>query len=389
MNRWRGTRLPLLPRDFCKPGSSNGRRPLSLTAAASLPLARDCELTYLIDMAEIQPLDRLGPTVDAPPLGPGPQPVHVSSPLEALEAKGTPAAAAPQHFRELTDSSITAFEHDWRLHATKGRDGNAVEPPLRSSFDQRQNTLTLSFSDKSMNEHSVTIGVEGQQSVGRFTASEIAPGAYRLGDPAFGEHGAWLGHGSHDVADIPEGWASVPIRNADGANVIAAHSGASSIVNGADVMVHGGGSGLAKPFAPDQPLERTYACIRGHNKDVLAIAQLVQGSGGSIPLEVESGVQSLQRSMDDGKTWAAIPSGLGMKGTVTKIEDGIVHQHAGRSEFLYKASDLEAAGFAAADMRGQQMYIGADRQGQASVMTGQEYDAGRSHGQTYQLEHAR
>lgn len=103
MNRWRGTRLPLLPRDFCKPGSSNGRRPLSLTAAASLPLARDCELTYLIDMAEIQPLDRLGPTVDAPPLGPGPQPVHVSSPLEALEAKGTPAAAAPQHFRERTD----------------------------------------------------------------------------------------------------------------------------------------------------------------------------------------------------------------------------------------------------------------------------------------------
>lgn len=64
--------MPLLPRDFCKPGSSNGRRPLSLTAAASLPLARDCELTYLIDMAEIQPLGRLGPTVDAPPLGPGP-----------------------------------------------------------------------------------------------------------------------------------------------------------------------------------------------------------------------------------------------------------------------------------------------------------------------------
>lgn len=111
-----------------------------------------------------------------------------------------------------------------------------------------------------MNEHSVTIGVEGQQSVGRFTASEIAPGAYRLGDPAFGEHGAWLGHGSHDVADIPEGWASVPIRNADGANVIAAHSGASSIVKRG--RCHGAwwrlGAGKA---VRTRSTTRTYLCV--------------------------------------------------------------------------------------------------------------------------------
>jgi RHS repeat-associated protein len=40
--------------------------------------------------------------------------------------------------------------------------------------------------------------------------------------------------------------------------------------------IHGGGKGLAKPLAPDQPLIPTHGCTRGHNQDVKRLADAIK-----------------------------------------------------------------------------------------------------------------
>lgn len=315
------------------------------------------------------------------PATPADLPFAAQSKPDALQASLPISALPPEPlpFRELIDPSMAKFTSYWRLHNM---------PDLRATFNQRESSLTISFSDSNRDEHSVSLWV-GESSVGRFSAMQIAPGQYHLGDPSF-YGGAWEGHGRDTPrADQAEGWASIPIRNADGKNVVAAYnSGAPDssrvITDGGDVMYHGGGTGLPDYAAPRQSeLEPTLACVRGFNADVLAVAELVKHSGGSIPLEIESGRQSIMRSKDNGATWSEIPPNLGMLGTIKRIEDGIAYQNAGRAEFRYKVADLEAAGFPANQLVGRSMYIGTDSQGQSVVLDSKEYLAGREHGQQY------
>lgn len=50
--------------------------------------------------------------------------------------------------------------------------------------------------------------------------------------------------------------------------------------------IHGGGSGLADPFAPRQGWVPTYGCLRMQNEDGEALSRMIIDAGNAVPLEV-------------------------------------------------------------------------------------------------------
>lgn len=52
--------------------------------------------------------------------------------------------------------------------------------------------------------------------------------------------------------------------------------------------IHGGGSDLDDPFAPEQGWEATYGCGRMQNKDLLELVALMRQYGGEVKAEVRA-----------------------------------------------------------------------------------------------------
>ena len=51
--------------------------------------------------------------------------------------------------------------------------------------------------------------------------------------------------------------------------------------------IHGGGSDLEDPYAPEQGFEATYGCLRMLNRDGEELSQMIIDNGNAIPLKVQ------------------------------------------------------------------------------------------------------
>jgi YD repeat-containing protein len=147
-------------------------------------------------------------------------------------------------------------------------------------FNQTTSQLTLYFGSGGQPAEQVTVNV-GESSVRPFSAKDISPGDYTLGDPTWSATGVYKDDGSQVEPGV--GTASIPLRSASGANDIVANDGS----HHDNVMFHGGGSALgAKAFDPDQKLMPTLGCVRMHNADATALANAVLHDGGTMDLGI-------------------------------------------------------------------------------------------------------
>jgi hypothetical protein len=85
-----------------------------------------------------------------------------------------------------------------------------------------------------------------------------------------------------DPPEPPYGYFFIPIGDD--------HTGDMSEHGRAGIGIHGGGSDLPNPFAPQQGWEWTYGCLRMQNCDVAMLAdstQFTQSQGGAVTLDVD------------------------------------------------------------------------------------------------------